>query len=356
MIASLPKIIAKPLTRISPSRFLSLKNCPLRELLTANGKRDPLLPGSPSAKIGTLIHNLIEDTSKGFIRNEEEMLEKWEMKISEIEHTMRKSSLENRFIPLRIHAHNYDVKKESCFALIRNLIGFKQYSGKALGLTKSEVWVESPDKQVGGFIDLVRQSSSGIHIVDFKSGTVFDEQWGIVKLEYVLQLRMYAALYYKKFKVWPARASVIGLDCYEKDVDFIPDECILLIEQAISLLRDINEKLLLGQNQALANPTPNSCRYCGFRPACDKYWETKSEHPLWPIDVRGFISEIKPSNNGKLTLKIRDMDSFFTIRGLDNTIDDIPKIGAKFSIYNLGRDTVPGCFYATNYTVGYGHN
>lgn len=52
-----------PLKRISPSRFISLRECALREVWTAN-RQPSLLPTSPVAKLGTAIHKLLELAGK----------------------------------------------------------------------------------------------------------------------------------------------------------------------------------------------------------------------------------------------------------------------------------------------------
>ena len=53
-----------PIKRISPSRFISLRECALREVWTAN-RQPSLLPTSPVAKLGTAIHKLLELAGKG---------------------------------------------------------------------------------------------------------------------------------------------------------------------------------------------------------------------------------------------------------------------------------------------------
>jgi len=59
---NLPPI--KPLTRVSPSRYTAMKNCLLREVWTASGN-EPLLPASPLAELGTVIHQLLEAAGRG---------------------------------------------------------------------------------------------------------------------------------------------------------------------------------------------------------------------------------------------------------------------------------------------------
>jgi hypothetical protein len=52
----------------------------------------------------------------------------------------------------------------------------------ALG-TGFELWVESRDKAVGGWIDSARRSKDGIVLSDFKSGEVLEKPGGMQKKE-----------------------------------------------------------------------------------------------------------------------------------------------------------------------------
>ena len=96
----------EPLTRISPSKFTSLQTCPLREIWAANNK-PKLLPISPAAYLGTVVHKLIELGSQGRIKNEEEMLACWETIVKDTEKEIHNDALEKYFIPLSLHANNY---------------------------------------------------------------------------------------------------------------------------------------------------------------------------------------------------------------------------------------------------------
>ena len=61
----LPSLHISPeLERISPSRFVSLDNCNLRELWVTPD-HSPLLPVSPRARLGSIVHRLLELASNG---------------------------------------------------------------------------------------------------------------------------------------------------------------------------------------------------------------------------------------------------------------------------------------------------
>ena len=62
----------KEIKRISPSQFYSMKNCAYKSLLAEAFEKKPLLPISPNAYFGTLLHRMLELIIKGSITNEDE--------------------------------------------------------------------------------------------------------------------------------------------------------------------------------------------------------------------------------------------------------------------------------------------
>ena len=91
-----------PLKRISPSRYTALKECRLRELWRAGGC-SPLLPLAPAAKLGTVIHNLLELAGKGQFANLKfaDIDAKFDSLVKDTEATMKQSWLECLMVPLK---------------------------------------------------------------------------------------------------------------------------------------------------------------------------------------------------------------------------------------------------------------
>ena len=61
-----PRIEA--LKTISPSRFTALQECALREVWAAS-QTPQLLPSSPSARLGSIIHRLLQEAGEGRLIN-----------------------------------------------------------------------------------------------------------------------------------------------------------------------------------------------------------------------------------------------------------------------------------------------
>ena len=351
-----PEMPLKPLARISPSRFTSLQECQLREIWSAQKDEAPLLPEAPSLKIGLVIHKILEHAVQGMIRSEAEMSGLWELEISRIEEQMKNNPLEANLVPLFRHVRNYEVKKYSCFAAIKNYVCKKSCcKSKDKRHSVSELWVETADKKAGGRIDLVRQTQSGVQIIDFKSGRITDEVSGsIIKHEYQIQMKLYGAIYYAARKSWPVRLTLIGLNNVEMDVPFEAGECEQLLCTAKELLDNINQKLSHSSQENFAFPTPMNCRNCGFRPACRRYWSEKTDCYSWPLDVKGVPVFIQTSGNGFLRVDIDSGNGIARIRGLDpERFDFLTADCQEVCFCNLRMDPAPGFFIPTAFTQGY---
>ena len=58
MINKIEEIDFKEIKRISPSQYYSMKNCAYKSLLAEAFEKKPLLPVSPNAYFGTVLHRM----------------------------------------------------------------------------------------------------------------------------------------------------------------------------------------------------------------------------------------------------------------------------------------------------------
>jgi len=354
----LPTGKLEPLKRISPSRFISLQLCPLREILAANNK-PKLLPSSPSAQLGTVVHMLIEAATRGQIKNEQDMLSCWETSCKKAEQEMQKSELEHHLVPLASSAHNYEIKKIMAFSVVRKLfrggsVPVKTERSKNLEL---EVWIETGDGKIGGKIDLIKHTQEGAEIIDYKTGAVTEslpDNEGI-KQEYSHQLKLYAALYFSVHGEWPVRLALIGMDSVEYEIPFTHDECVQLLDEAKHDLDELNQLIASGlPNEDFSRPSPEACRYCLYRPACKAYWKKRQDSVEWPVDVYGTITEKKVLGNGLIRIEMEDHGKKYVIRGLSPERYSFLKEEINTVMFcNLGHDSAEGFFIGKPLTAGY---
>lgn len=221
----IPEPVVQPVSRISPSRFMFMQECVLQEAMRA-GRMPPLLPGSLAAKTGIVIHRMLELTIKGQLDHEQMIPLQWEKEINLIENAMRQSRLEAHLLPLPRYVNNYGVKQQSCFALLKRIMHGKRPKRQGGYDRGVELDVKTRDGLVYGKIDSVRKTGTEIEITDFKSGEIFEDMIpGLIKPAYIIQLKLYAALYFSTFDSWPSRLTVSGLNGQEASIKVDRDEC-----------------------------------------------------------------------------------------------------------------------------------
>jgi RecB family exonuclease len=349
----------KILDRISPSKFTALNGCPLREIWSANNEAR-LLPLSPSAHLGTAVHKLIESASRGQIRDEAGMVACWEESNRNIENEMQSNYLEKHLVPLELNANNYEVKRNMAFNVTRTFFrgNIKSVATASEKKLESEVWVETEDGKIGGRIDLVKHVDERTEIFDYKTGAIIDSysESDEIKQEYKQQLKLYAALYFSKFGVWPVRIALVGLDQHEYEIVFDKNECINILNDAKKKLCELNALIEGGSSsESFARPSPQNCRYCLYRPACQRYWDQRQDNDQWPLDVQGMIKEKKILGNGSCRIILENGSKRFVIRGLSSDRHLFLKEEFKEAMFcNLGHDSTGGFFIERLLTTGYG--
>jgi len=340
---------------ISPSRFLSLKQCILKELWSA--VRQPrLLPRSPAAYLGIVIHKLFELAFHGKINDEASMSSFWNHEIRCIEDEMLKYTFEKNLVPLEMSAFKFEVKKILAYKMIRTFFNYNRHKKNGKKKSGTEVWVQTADGKVGGRIDLIRETGDGIEIIDYKTGDLTNRFNNCIpKEEYQQQIKLYGALYHAVYNIWPVRFLLIGLNGSIFKIDVNKDECLCLLKEARRNLEDINELVDAGLKPAdFASPSAEVCKYCLYRPACNKYWVTRKDHEKWPVDVKGKVEAKKVLASGFLKIIIRTESREVSIRGLSTEKHTFLKEDIKGALFcDLGQDTADDFYIEKLLTTGY---
>lgn len=342
------------LSRISPSRYLSLKQCPLKEIWASS--RQPLLPCNPAAYLGTAIHRMLELTFQGRISNRDELSDVWDNEIERLEKEMLNNPVEKHLVPLRMSVFNFEVKKLLAFKMICSLFSDIPRRKNSGSKSCAEDWVQTPDGKVAGRIDLVKESDSGVEIVDYKIGPLSDDALpGNAKEEYLLQVKMYAALYYAMHGEWPVTLTLVGINQESITIEVEPEECAKLLQEAEKSVDDINELIETGlKPEDFAQPSTEVCKYCLFRPACSKYWESRQEDGNWPADARGRITNKTVLANGLFRVVIATDAGEIAIRGLSPERHPFLKDEIEGVVFcNLRNEKPEGFFVEKMLTTGY---
>jgi hypothetical protein len=359
-----------PLARISPSRFTDFLECPLRECLAA--AREPAqLPSSPVARLGSAIHALLEDAVAGKLAGSSASAigNRFDALVEEQESEMDRSWLERHFAPLRESIGSFDERRIQAVERAGELNSRatppeERAEDGAVRRYGTELWVQTADGAVGGFIDLVEPSEAGPVISDYKTGSIRQGDASL-KSEYVAQLKLYAAIYAEQHADWPSRLELVTLSGERTMVPFTRAECEELLARARALREEVNAVVVAegdagDRQRRLASPSPDTCRFCSYRPSCDPYHEAagSGEDPAaWPSDVWGRVTQNQSLGNGRQLLRLSARGVESRIRGLTPGGMRHPALqwavpGAYVEAFGV-RANSPVSFEETVYTVLY---
>jgi len=312
------------------------------------------LPVHPVARLGTVTHAVLESAVKGLMTDMGSFESIWNDEQKKVEDKMITNPVEAHLVPLETTVLNYDVKKLMCFGLIEQFLHAPVT--EEVVSQETEKWVESSDGKIGGMIDLVIQHKEGAEIVDYKTGSIVDEQsGGGIKEDYVVQLKLYAGIYFEALGSWPVRLSLIGLDKKKYDVSFSHEDCLDLMDKARQLVDEVNELIESGlEPKDFANPSPSTCKYCSYRPACRKYWLIRNSSDGWPIDASGKVKTKTVLGNGFCRVELDTKEGSCIIRGLGSDKYKFLNTDASNLLFcNLANDSTEGHYKEQLLTAGY---
>lgn len=340
--------------RISPTTYCNLRSCKLKGILSEN-HYPPLLPISPVAYLGSIIHRLFELASKGKISNTDELNKTWTNLIEQTEEKISKNPLEAHLVPLESNTRNFEVKRIMAYNAVQKIISNKKTDAKTTEYI-SEKWLKTEDGRVVGMADIIYQNKKYVEIIDLKTGIITEEinNNTTVKQDYQIQLKMYAALYFLSNGFWPNKLIIEGLNKQKYEIAFEPKECLDIINNAKKEFYEINIGIENGNTpKDFANPTKDSCKYCIYRPSCKEYWSKRENIDSWPIDIRGVYKDKTRLGNGYYKIDITDKDRKISIRNLSERHSFLESNFHKLIFCDLGHDTTIDHYIETPFTTGY---
>ncbi len=357
MINKIGEINFKEIKRISPSQFYSMKNCAYKSLLAEAFDKKPLLPLSPNAYFGNVLHKMLELITKGIVKSEEDFNLEFDSQVKALEEDLKQKGL-GFFVPIKVNLKNFGLKKVQLKSHLRS------DSPKKTGLSNfkfhSEKWFESQDKIIGGKIDLIIENENEVGILDFKTGAIthdcLDDEGEIysdVKNEYKEQLKLYAQLYFENTNKFPTALILVDLAKQKFPVEFSKQECKTLFNEAKSLLKSTNDSIKT--KSFSANPKEENCKYCLYRPACS-FFHKKLETDLSFNDVFGEVTNVKKFQNGNVSVFLQNRNNNLTIRNF--SMEEFDKLNnhknKQIRIYNLRKEATEFVYTVVNTTIIYG--
>ncbi|THU42028.1 PD-(D/E)XK nuclease family protein [Niastella caeni] len=356
MMKNIGKISFKEIKRISPSQFYSMKNCAYKSLLAAAFENKPLLPISPNAYFGTVLHKMLELIANGVVQSENDFNRMFDEQVKAIEKSLQQQGY-SFYVPLQKNVRDFGMKK---ILLKKHLRAVSEQPLKSGGVKyHSEKWFESKDKLIGGKIDLLIENRDETEVVDFKTGAITEdvlddagEVFSEVKEGYKEQLKLYAYLYFENMGKFPTHLSLVDLAKQKFTVEFSQSECSAIYEEAKRLLHSTNESIKKGI--FAANPTEANCKYCLYRPACSFFLKHIGMDYSFN-DVSGLVRNVVRYQNGNVSVFLQNGGKQITVTSFPSEkFDELNDTRNKqLSIYNLRKEATGFVYSATKTTMIY---
>jgi len=356
MMNKIGEINYKEIKRISPSQFYSMKNCAYKSLLAEAFDKKPLLPLSPNAYFGTVLHKMLELISKGIVKSEDDFNVEFDKQVKALEEDLQSNGL-GFFVPLKIKLKNFGLKKIQLKKHLRSEAE-QPTSSNSINF-HSEKWFESQDKLIGGKVDLVVEYGNNVEIIDFKTGAItqdcLDDEGEIysdVKNEYKEQLKLYAYLYFENTNKFPTDLSLVDLAKQKFSIEFSEEECRAVFNEAKTLLKSTND--CINTNVFSANPKVENCKYCLYRPACS-FFQKKLETDFSFNDVLGEIIDVKKFQNGNVSVFLQCGNKNLTIKNF--TSEQFEELNdsknKQIIIYNVRKEATEFVYSVADTTMIY---
>jgi hypothetical protein len=275
----------RTLRRISPSLGTALLACELSVAFRLDPQFRLFEPETPASALGTVSHELAEEVALGGFDAiatsdiQSALAEAWAAKLARVEERVNKAHPAGRVPPPR-RWPGYEHTRVRTLALLEDeILNRKRRNSPDGGNLRLEVRLEPKGVPLHGRADRVETHRSGTEIVDLKTGWALPEE---LSPAHRRQLLAYAYLWHAVHGDWPTRASIQRLDGVRMTIEVDPTEAEEVAAELVRAVDAFNRRVASDPSRlALASPSPTSCRYCAYRPACRPFFRAVREAWGW---------------------------------------------------------------------------
>lgn len=260
-------------SKLGPSTFTSLLNgCRYQYMLqhTSNKEKDSLLPAAKSTLLGTIIHSLFEERTKGQIPDRAVFENRWEELVCQEENRIK-----NAYGLKEYSLCDYD-KMYSSMDTALSLDTWSSSTPGSTGPTATGTTIESEriyqTNNLIGKIDRVESRTGKIRIIDYKTGKVTDDN-GNIKEEYETQLNLYAHMYQEEKGVKVDELQIIDINGTRYQVNIWDSVRLAATLSDITALINLMNNTS-GDKSSLACPS-DKCALCSGKMICNAYWTSQ---------------------------------------------------------------------------------
>ena len=285
----LPKL--RPITKISPTLFATLKQCPLRAALR-QAKAQKTTRSSKAALLGTIVHRVLEkarsiNRDSGDLRTQAEAM--WDKTVGEVEEQLQTSPLDKYLLPIRKWKKYYLLKHRT---ILRCEEIASSHGTSETQVIASERKFDSVRDGFTGKPDLILRRENGLVIIDYKSGELPDDSESREEkiALWQQQILFYAAIVKEEYGEWPADGEIRLLNKEIIPILIDPQKVKTIVENAQALKEKYNAQIAAeASHSELAQYSVDNCRFCEFKGVCDTFWK-ENPQPIPGTDEYGCLS------------------------------------------------------------------
>jgi CRISPR/Cas system-associated exonuclease Cas4 (RecB family) len=294
--------------KFSPSELEIFQQCPQRFIWSLDPKKKRHLSNLPSS-LGKIAHKVLASAHKGGF--EKQNTENQEAFFNEIwkaveiaEYESIQSEWPNTVVPEPIRWPKYFAVKASTKYLVERALSSGEMwkksednSNRVNSSHESAPWVErfleSEKLKLKGIPDLVKRSSTGLEIIDYKTGNVTDPEI------FSMQMHIYLMLVCEISNQEVTRLVIRDFTLQEKEIP-IDQLMVRKIEDAIS-----NAEEFLIKQSAPAKVSLENCRFCNFKDICNDFQNSNFQVTADPVFLEGEILQIYSNeDSSKVSLQL----------------------------------------------------
>ena len=295
--------------KISPSELEVFQSCPQRFIWKFDLEKKNRQRSNLSSSLGNIAHKVLASVHKGALstftgENEELAFNEIWKKIEKEEFEKIQSQWTNTIVPQPIRWPRYFAVKTTTQYLVGIAIKSGEVwkstevsSGRTTSYEQPFPWVEKflecEELSLKGIPDLVKETSDGLEIVDYKTGNVSDSE------KYSTQMHVYLMLLKKVSERKVTKLLIRDSTLQEMEVP-IEQSIIIRIKKDVSTAQSY-----LNLQKAPANVSIENCRFCEFKNVCNEFQQSSIQESSDRVFLEGEILQIHSSLDGsKVSLQL----------------------------------------------------
>lgn len=365
-MSSLNNITVTQVTRtrpVSPSKIPQLEQCPLRYVLSTEFLLVAVIPLGTSAIRGIVIHELIEE-NLGQALPDASALRNMFIQAAERAILAKGSPLLQKALKMAgVHVLFPMKDLLSLSNFVRQVLarygetqplgtGGASASGKTIsGVFGPERRVSSENLDVEGRADFIYKDSSGaIHVVDYKSGKVTDDN-GLPKRDFLIQVATYGLAISERLP--PQQEIVLELLSPASEwTGQLTEKLGLEVKALLAKINALLPKNVSVDANSLATPGIH-CQNCSYRPACPAYTaalEAEAIGQTCQCDLSGTIFELIQQAEMAIIRLRTTGGRIAAIAGVPHDVYSELRVGIHIRAYSLGIfDVLSKANYPANF-------